>query len=105
MKATPWLSVLMPIHEGEAHLPATLDSIVAEQPAGIELIALDSSPHRRCEAIVAHYADQLDIRYQHMPDCASWTAKTNVAAFQAPGRRILACCTRTICGCLAVSRT
>lgn len=83
MSETPWLSVLMPIHEGEAHLPATLDSIVAEHPAGIELIALDSSPHQRCAAIVDRYADRLPIRYHHMPECGPWTAKTNRAAAMA----------------------
>lgn len=76
----PWLSVLMPVHHGADYLAATLESVLAAKPEGVEFLIYDSSTDTTCGAIVATYADRLNIRYQAMPAVKGWTDKTNLAA-------------------------
>jgi glycosyltransferase involved in cell wall biosynthesis len=79
----PWLSVAMPVHAGERWLVHTLDSVVAQDCAGVEFLVFDSSSDDACERIVKRFADRLDIRYERMPDVTSWPAKTNLAVERA----------------------
>lgn len=81
--ATPWLSVVMPVHGGAQYLPATLASVVAEKPDRVEFLIYDSSPDTACRDIVAAHEGQLDIRYVAMPGVPSWQEKTNRAAAEA----------------------
>ncbi len=80
---TPWLSVVMPIHNGEPWLAATLDSVAAQDCRGIEFIMIDSGEGAGCRDIAAAYADRLAIRYERRPDIKPWTAKTNLAVLEA----------------------
>jgi hypothetical protein len=75
----PWLSVLMPVHEGAGWLDQTLASLACQDCSGIEILILDSSREPACRAIAHRYKD-LAICYQHLPDVTSWTRKTNMAA-------------------------
>lgn len=77
--ARPWLSVAMPVHNGIRDLPATLASVAAEHPDGVEFLIYDSSPNEACRDIVARYAGQLAIRYAAVPDLRGWPDKTNLA--------------------------
>jgi glycosyltransferase involved in cell wall biosynthesis len=79
----PWLSVAMPVHDGERWLEPTLASAAAEDCRGIEFILIDSSAGAGCRAIADSFAGRLDIRYQHRRDVLPWTAKTNLAVQQA----------------------
>jgi glycosyltransferase involved in cell wall biosynthesis len=79
----PWLSVAMPVHGGERWLEATLSSVAGQDCTGIELVILDSSPDDDCGTIAKSFADRLQIRYEHMPNMTSWTAKTNLAVERA----------------------
>lgn len=79
----PWLSVAMPVHEGERWLPLTLESAAAQDCTGVEFVILDSTPGDGCKQIVSRFADRLAIRYEHMPDLTSWAAKTNLAVERA----------------------
>jgi hypothetical protein len=81
--ATPWLSVVMPVHAGAQYLPATLASAVAAKPDGVEFLIYDSSPDTVCRDIVGAHADRLEIRYAAMPDVRSWPEKTNLAVADA----------------------
>jgi len=81
--AAPWLSVVMPVHGGAHYLPATLASVVAEKPDGVEFLIYDSSPDTSCRAIVAAFESRLDIRYMAMPDVSGWPEKTNRAVADA----------------------
>lgn len=80
--AAPWLSVVMPIHNGAADLPATLDSVAAQPVDGIEFLLLDSSDDDQCERIVAGYVarhgDRLPLRYWKRQDVKPWPEKTNI---------------------------
>lgn len=76
----PWLSVLMPVHDGADYLDATLASALIARPEGVEFLIYDSSADGTCRAIVSNYTAALNIRYAAMPDVKSWTEKTNLAA-------------------------
>lgn len=81
--ARPWLSVAMPVHCGGADLPATLASVVAERPEGVEFLIYDSTPDESCRAIVANHAGALAIRYHAVPEMRPWAEKTNRAIAEA----------------------
>ncbi|MBO9669357.1 MAG: glycosyltransferase [Sphingobium sp.] len=81
--ATPWLSVVMPVHGGAHYLPATLASVAAEKPDGVEFLIYDSSADTACRDIVAAHKGLLDIRYVHMPNVSGWPDKTNRAVADA----------------------
>lgn len=59
MTTRPLLSLVMPIYNVEAYLPACLDSIVAQTRQPDEIIAVDDGSTDNCPAILASYADRL----------------------------------------------
>lgn len=73
----------MPVHCGGRDLPASLESIAAERPDGVEILIYDSSPDGTCTDIVRRYVDILDIQYVHMPELGGWPDKTNLAVANA----------------------
>ena len=73
----PWLSVIMPCHNGDRWLAITLQSIVEQNDSGIEVILVDSSAADSCLQISARFSDKLNIRTYSRPDLLQWTAKTN----------------------------
>ena len=84
----PWLSVIVPCHNGERWLAAALQSVVDQQDGGLEIIVVDGSATYASLRIVASFADKLLIRAERRPDLLSWTAKTNFGVEQARGDRI-----------------
>lgn len=86
--AQPWLSVVMPVHDGARHLPATLDSVAACRPEGVEFLLYDSSENNACADIVSAYADRLALRYIAMPEVRGWPEKTNLAVADANARHV-----------------
>lgn len=80
----PWLSVAMPVHNGQHLLGATLDSAAAEMPDGVEFILFDSSPDPEpTRRIAESFQSRLNLRYEATPDLLPWTAKTNRAVAEA----------------------
>ena len=79
----PWLSVVVPSHNGERWLAAALQSVLDQNEPGIEVILIDSSAADTSLEIAESISGKLDIRIQHRPDLLPWTAKTNVAVAQA----------------------
>src|SRR5271165_1506676 len=73
----PWLSVVMPTHQGERWLGATLDSLVQQSEPGFECIVIDSSPDEATLALARSYADRLAMRFFKRPDLGHWRSKTN----------------------------
>ena len=84
----PWLSVIVPCHNGERWLAAALQSVVDQKDGGIEVIVIDGSATDASLKIVDSFADKLQIRAERRPDLQSWTAKTNFGVAQARGDRI-----------------
>lgn len=79
----PWLSVVMPVHNGARDLPATLESLARNEVRGIEFLIYDSSTDEDCEQIVANHATRLPLVYTRLDDAGSWPAKTNKGVRQA----------------------
>jgi glycosyltransferase involved in cell wall biosynthesis len=73
----PWLTVIIPSHQGEAWIDQALRSLVAEPADGIEVLVIDSSPNSLTRDLADGYSDRLDIRVFERCDLASWQAKTN----------------------------
>lgn len=78
----PWLTVVMPVHNGAAFLRETLESLSAEWSPGIEVIIIDSSDDGRCGDIVADFR-HLGADYSVRPALKPWPAKTNEAVRRA----------------------
>lgn len=78
MAKQPFLSVVMPVHDGADWIEATLDSIAAEATDGIELIVLDSSPTDGTASIVKRYSERLPLQLLRRPDVKPWQTKTNM---------------------------
>ena len=81
--ATPWLSVVMPVHDGQDWIDATLRSLAGEPMDGVEIIAIDSSPGDATAAIIRGYSDRLPIRIVERRDLDRWQTKTNFGVEQA----------------------
>lgn len=74
----PFLSVVMPVHDGAEWIAATLDSVAAEPTDGVEFVVIDSSATDSTSAIVERYAERLKLRLLRRPDIGPWQSKTNV---------------------------
>jgi hypothetical protein len=74
----PWLSVVMPIHEGAEWIAATLDSLARQPNEGLEIITIDSSPTSRTADIIEKYVGRLPLRMLQRHDVAPWQIKTNL---------------------------
>lgn len=73
----PFLSVVMPVHEGAAWIGATLDSLTAEPTGGLEIIIIDSSPTSATAAVVERFVQRLPLRLLQRRDLGQWQTKTN----------------------------
>jgi glycosyltransferase involved in cell wall biosynthesis len=74
----PFLSVVMPIHEGAEWIEATLDSLAVEPNWGLEVIVIDSSPTSATSVIVEQFAQRLPLRLLRRSDLRPWQTKTNL---------------------------
>jgi len=83
---TPWLSVVMPTHNGERWIAGALASVAEAADSGIECILIDSSATPGTVGIARGFADRINIRIYQRHDLLPWTAKTNfgVEVAQAP---------------------
>jgi len=85
---TPWLTVVMPLHNGARFLEETMCSLVACNTDGIEVIAIDSSDESSCKEIIDRFQERLNLSYYCRPDLRPWPAKTNEAVRMAKGQFI-----------------
>ena len=86
----PWLTVVMPVHNGAQFLDATLASATAERPEGVEFLLYDSSDDAGAsQATALRYAHDLAIRYTATPECKRWTAKTNRGVREAAATHVV----------------
>ena len=80
----PWLTVVVPVHEGETYLGATLDSIIAENPEGVEIRLYNSGDDGGAARRVAdRFSGKLAMVWQDLPEIKPWTAKTNLGVAEA----------------------
>lgn len=73
---TPWLSVIMPIHDGAATLPATLGSLPSDEP-GIEIVAVIQKSDDESRVLLHAAAAHLRMRVIEAPEGRNWVETTN----------------------------
>ena len=81
----PWLSVLVPAHDGAQWIGQALRSLGGDDAAGVEVVVIDSSPDEETTRTVYAHANGLDLQFRREPALLSWVAKTNLAASMARG--------------------
>lgn len=82
----PWLSVIVPIRDGERHLPAALDSILLQCDPDLEVIAVDDDSTDTSPEILDAYARNLPLRRIRLPHRMGWVAATRLGLDAASGQ-------------------
>jgi glycosyltransferase involved in cell wall biosynthesis len=87
----PWLTIVMPVHDGARTLTDTLASLAVQDMSGIRITIWDSSSDDACLQVVRGYQGLLPIDYRPCPDVKPWQEKMNlgVAAARSPYVAIL----------------
>lgn len=81
----PWLSILMPTYNGQAHLADALDSVLRQGDEGIECIVVDDGSTDATLSILDSYKAKLRMRILAAPRSGNWAANTNMALSAAGG--------------------
>ena len=81
----PWLSVIMPTYNGEAFLPAALESILSQRDDHIEVIAVDDGSTDATIQILKFFATKLPLRIIQRGHIGNWVANTNYGLSLAQG--------------------
>ena len=81
----PWLSVVMPVFNGERYLEQALQSICAEGAAGCEVLAVDDGSTDRSPEILRAWQGRLPLRILRGRG-GNWVAATNAGLREARGR-------------------
>ena len=82
----PWLSVVIPTCNGERYLATALESVVADEGQGVELVIVDDGSTDRTLEIVDTYHTRAAIRIVQRERVANWVVSTNVGLRAATGR-------------------
>lgn len=88
MAPQSWLSVLIPTYNGEDFLPATLNSIVAQNTEGVECLAIDDGSTDKTRQILNSYKEKLSIRILQPERHRNWVTNTNYGLSFATGEYI-----------------
>lgn len=75
----PWLSVLIPVFNGEAYFSQALQSIADQGDAGIECLIVDGGSQDRTVEIARQFQCKLNLRILERPDSPNWVWSTNHA--------------------------
>lgn len=73
----PWLSVVLPTHNGEQWIGATMDSFAMQADPGIEIVLVDTSDRPATKRIAESYSDRLQVRFVDPAGAEGCMAKTN----------------------------
>ena len=81
----PWLTVVMPVYNGENYLEFALQSILSQPVDGIEIVAVDGGSSDRTIEILESYTTRLPLKLFRSGRPGSWVAQTNHGLSQARG--------------------
>ncbi|MGO8898451.1 MAG: glycosyltransferase [Isosphaeraceae bacterium] len=81
----PWLTVVMPVYNGENYLEFALQSILSQPLDGIEIVAIDGGSSDRTVEILESYTTRLPLKLFRSGRPGSWVAQTNHGLSQARG--------------------
>jgi glycosyltransferase involved in cell wall biosynthesis len=79
----PWVSVIIPSHNGERWLATALQSLAVQAESEIEVLVVDGSDHDASLEIARTFCARLNLRLYRRQDLRSWTAKTNFGVAEA----------------------
>jgi glycosyltransferase involved in cell wall biosynthesis len=82
---TPWLSVIIPVYNGERYLATALDSIQAQHDDQIELIAVDDGSSDASVDILRSHEQRLPLQIHCLSRSGNWVANTNIGLTLARG--------------------
>lgn len=74
----PFLSVVMPVHNGAEWIGTTLDSLPSEASADLEVIVIDSSPDSATAELVEQFIGRVPLHLLRRSDLKPWQTKTNL---------------------------
>ncbi len=90
---TPWLTVIIPVHNGAPLLDAALAGIAAENPVGVEVLIFNSAEDGGAAKRIADaYAGRIAIVWHDRPDLSNWTYKANAGVNLARAPHIAILC-------------
>jgi GT2 family glycosyltransferase len=81
----PWLSVIVPVYNGERYLAGALDSVAAQAGEVIEIVAVDDGSSDRSLAILESYEGRLPLQICRSGRTGNWVAATNRGLARARG--------------------
>jgi hypothetical protein len=81
----PFLSVVMPVYNGQRFIAAALESVREQHKEGIELVIVDDGSSDRTLEIVRDFAKVLPIRLITPGKIGNWVAVTNIGLREARG--------------------
>lgn len=81
----PFLSVIMPVYNGERFIAAALESVRAQYREGIELVIVEGGSSDRTLEIVRGFTETFPIRLVTIEGIGNWVAKTNIGLREAKG--------------------
>jgi len=81
----PFLSVIMPVHNGEKFVAAALESVRGQDNEGIELVFVDDGSSDRTAEIVRNFEKSLQIRTISPGRIGNWVTATNLGLREARG--------------------
>jgi glycosyltransferase involved in cell wall biosynthesis len=78
MMQRPWLTVVMPVYNGEQYLAEALESVAIQGQKDFELIVLDDGSTDRSADILRAWESRLPLRVERPPRRGNWVAVTNL---------------------------
>jgi GT2 family glycosyltransferase len=81
----PWLTVVMPVYNGENYLEFALQSIVSQPWDGVEIIVVDGGSGDRTIEVLESYSRRHLLRLFVRQDLNNWVSKSNFGLSQARG--------------------
>lgn len=82
----PWLSVIVPTHNGGQYLAAAMESVVRERADDIEVVAVDDGSTDDTVDVLRHYAKHTNMTILARAHSGNWAASTNAGMAAARGR-------------------
>jgi glycosyltransferase involved in cell wall biosynthesis len=86
MSETPWLSVIMPTYNGQTFLKEALDSLVAQEDGGLEVVAVDDGSTDGTLRILKTYSRRLRLNILENDHVGNWVVGTNIGLKSATGK-------------------
>lgn len=83
--SAPWLSVVVPVYNGEKYLEHALASVAAQADDAIEVVAIEGGSTDRSAEILRSYESRLRLRILSFPDLRNWAASSNEGLKAASG--------------------